>query len=188
MSTRTRNLNSFSSQKKFGNKTKAGSKVQRCMESSTVFDFFGASFSMNIDDDVSAVKSRTGCIFTLFLILLTLLYTYQKIEVLVEQSDTSIAIHEEEDHFSDTYKFGYDQGFNIAVAFTGYNNLRENELPPEIGYFRYRVWEWGYHSNNQTYWGRHTVLDSHNCSREELGLDGDTEDATFMPVIESQRP
>ena len=54
------------------------------MESSTAFDFFGAGFSMNIDDDVSVVKSRTGCISTLFLILVTLLYTYQKIEVLVE--------------------------------------------------------------------------------------------------------
>ena len=139
-------------------------------------DFFGSGFNLNIDDDVQDVKSRTGCLLTLLLALVTLAYTFQKTEVLIQKSDTQIMVHFEEEYFPDTYKFGYEQGFNIAVGFSSYDNVnndREYELRPQIGYLRFRAKTWGMHENG-TAWAEQKVFDSHVCTREELGLEGDS--------------
>ena len=72
-------------------------------------------------------------------------------------------------------------GFNVAVAFTAWDSEREPILDPTIGelYF-YRI-EWGFNPDG-TIFVNENKLDSHQCTREELGIDPG--DAKFMPVHE----
>ena len=45
--------------------------------------------------------------------------------------------------FPHTKTFDSSQGLKIAVAFTGYDNKQEWDLPPEIGELVFQNYEWG---------------------------------------------
>ena len=88
-------------------------------------DAFGETFGMNIDDGEDVLKSWSGCACTLFIILITLSYAYQKSEVLLLRQDMKISTFMSKQYFAEQDRFTYDDGFNFAVAFTAYDNLRE---------------------------------------------------------------
>ena len=96
-----------------------------------------------------------------------------------------MTIHTDEEYFAEEHKFGYKNGFNIAVAFTEYGNNREWELPKDVGTLRYRGYSWGEHANG-TSWEKTEIFKGHECSREELGLEEDRTNAKFMPLPATQ--
>ena len=89
-------------------------------------------------------------------------------------------------HFSDTDVIGAEQGMNIAVGFTAFDNNQEWILTPEYGELVFNSLSWGIHPNDTFYLERER-LDTHRCTKEELGLTNDTSNAVFMPFIEKQK-
>ena len=90
-------------------------------------------------------------------------------------------------HFAETDKFDYSQGFNIAVGLSGWSENVENELPPEIGYIGYGGSLWSINDEGtlvDDWWD----FETHTCSREELGLTDDESKAKFFPAKSLQRP
>ena len=86
-------------------------------------------------------------------------------------------------HFPDDHRFSYKNGFNIAVAFTGFDDVQEWDLDPNIGDLQFRASEWGNNPDGSVYWDQ-KVLKSHKCTREELGLAPDRKGARFMPAVQ----
>ena len=89
---------------------------------------------MNLTNDDSMTHKTTnlGAIFSLCLIIVLLSYTYQKAVIFLEKKKFDILQTTIEGYYPEEYTFTWDSGFNIAVAFTGYDNERENILDPSI--------------------------------------------------------
>ena len=68
------------------------------------------------------------------------------------------------------------------MAFTAFDDGKEWILDPTYGELRFRASEWGVYPNSTTYWHPAIILESHICSREELGLDKDGTNSKFLPI------
>ena len=93
----------------------------------------------------------------------------------------------------DTDSFGFDDGLNFAIAFSAYDSSREYQLPPEYGEIAVNHLSWGPDPNGGYYLIRER-LDTHICTREELGLvEGGVESASsveraaFFPIKKKWR-
>ena len=89
-------------------------------------------------------------------------------------------------HFDPDYVFDYSQKFNIAVAFTAYDSNPEPILDPTYGELIFNHFEWGPKPDG-SYTTERRRISQHTCSKEELGLDGDPNKATFLPIYEDSR-
>ena len=67
--------------------------------------------------------------------------------------------------------FNHNNGLKFAVAFTGYDNVREWILPPEIGELIFQTYEWGPDENGNLEI-LYQNLTTHVCTEEELGIYG----------------
>ena len=102
-----------------------------------------------------------------------LAYAYQKIDILFNRKDVDVLSTIDDFHFDDSFSFKYDNGFNIAIGFTAYDNEQEFILDPSYGVLEFRSYEWGARVNEQGeeyYYTERKLLESHLCTREELGL------------------
>ena len=73
-----------------------------------------------------------------------IVYAYQKANIFLLKQDSKITSYVSEMHFDDHFSFGNEQGLQIAIALTGFNNEREWELDPSVGKFMFAVNEWGF--------------------------------------------
>ena len=128
-----------------------------------------------------SVNSRCGSICTFSVIILVVWYSYIKMEVLLLRKDVDIISAINEYHYSEDYKFSYKQGINVAVAFTAYDNETEWILDPSYGTLEFKTYWWGEQEDSTYLGGRDLKKTTHNCTREELGLD-DPKNASFMPI------
>ena len=89
---------------------------------------------MNLKNDDSMTHKTTnlGSVFSLLLIIVLLGYSYQKIHIFYEKTKIDILETTLEGYYPEEYVFKWDNGFNIAVAVTAYDNERENILDPSI--------------------------------------------------------
>ena len=88
---------------------------------------------------------------------------------------------EREAFYDVDYVMDMSKNFNFAVAFTAYDNERENILDPSIGELVFKANQWGYDEDLEVY--EETItLKSHTCSMEELGLtDSGSKARKFLP-------
>ena len=63
---------------------------------------------------------------------------------------------------------------DMAVAFSDFDNEREYDLDPSFGSLVFMTTEWKTFPNGKTI-DTETILPSHACSAQELGLDRDSE-------------
>ena len=69
-----------------------------------------------------------------------------------------------QDSFFDLdYKFDYNSGFNIAVAFTAFDEKTENILTPDIGRIVYKQYTWGYDAEDP-FLATQDYLPTHTCT------------------------
>ena len=120
-----------------------------------------------------------GSFCSIFLLLMISTYTFQRIEVYRLRSDVQVFQSISNGFYDDEYVFGVEEGLNIAVAFTGYDNESEDSLDLSIGRIVFRHWTWGINEQGTSQSGFYTIP-SHYCSAEELGLQGS--DSHMMPV------
>ena len=107
-------------------------------------------------------------------------------EVLIYKKDVDILSTRIDYHFEETDAFGAEDGFNIAVGFTAYDNEREQILTPEYGKLVFNSVSWGSNPDG-TYYLERKHLRTHNCTEEELGLLEDKSKATFFDFIGPQK-
>ena len=84
---------------------------------------------------------------------------------------------------TDRDEFNFDQGLNIAVAFTGYDSDMELFDDPTIGQVVFNHFKWGENADGSYSSGRFPIK-SHSCTRAELGLEGDSAQSNFLPINE----
>ena len=87
--------------------------------------------------------------------------------------------------YDDDYVFGYEDGLNIGVAFTAYDSEREWILDETYGELVFNHFSWG--PRNGTYYTERLLLNQHNCTAEELGLEGDPTSHRFYPLHKSSK-
>ena len=79
--------------------------------------------------------------------------------------------------------FDFQKGLNLAVGLTAYDSEREYILDKSIGELNFMAYEWGEDENGEVF-ARKTIIPSHVCSKEELGLEGDN--SNFFPLFKGQ--
>ena len=84
---------------------------------------------------------------------------------------------------TDQDEFTFDQGLNIAVAFTGYDSDTEQFDDPTIGQVVFNHYKWGENPDGSYSSGRYPIK-SHTCTPAELGLEGDPALSKFLPINE----
>ena len=138
---------------------------------------------MKLDDGQVTLPSIMGTIFTFLTFLCLIGYTVQKFDILISRKDVDIALNIKDHHFGVDNVFTGKQGLNIAIAFSGFDEIRENVLKPEYASlkFEYSEWEIAAESGKIAY--LKYEIKSHTCSAEELGLEGN--DPQFMPIHET---
>ena len=108
-------------------------------------------------------------------------YTFRKLKLINSNDEVHIVEAARLNHFQEDNVFNYKMGFNAAVAFTAWDSEREPILDPTIGELYFYYIEWGFNDDG-TIFVNQGKLDSHPCTREELGIDKG--DSKFMPIHE----
>lgn len=90
----------------------------------------------------------------------------------MNKKDINILATSKELHFNERDIFDYQKGLNVAVAFTAFDNSETWSLDPSYGELVVNKYRWGYKVDGQPF-TEISVLPTHNCTREELNLDGD---------------
>ena len=96
-------------------------------------------------------------------------YAYQKMDVLIHRKDVDILSTMRYSYYDDNFQFKYENGLNLAIGFSGYNNEREWELDPAYGKIVFKSNTWGYDAQGEIFLEKKEIS-SHLCSAEELGL------------------
>lgn len=133
---------------------------------------------MKLEEGKAALPSTTGTFFSFIIMSLLVLYSAQKIEIFINRKDVNIVYSVRDSYYTDTDTFSGTEGFNIAVAFTGFDSVKENILKREYAQIKFNydvviVTEQGLD---------YEVIEmpSHPCTDEELGLQG--ANSEFMPI------
>lgn len=136
---------------------------------------------MNLDKGKKAVDSSSGACCSLVLIFVILLYTYQKAGVLFNRKDFNVMQTVRDQAFTSDYVFSYEKGFNFAFAFTSFDNEKEWLLDPTYGEMVVKHSGWGVNSDKSVF-SNVSSVETHLCSKEELGLGSDKSKSAFMPI------
>lgn len=98
---------------------------------------------MRLEADEQEVKSIGGIICTIFLLALIGNYAYLKLDVLLENKDVDVLSVVYDKYFDYNYNFTAVNGFNIAVAFTAYDNETDWILDYSYGELVVNSYSWG---------------------------------------------
>ena len=98
---------------------------------------------MNLDEGEQDIKSLMGSLCSVILLAITVLYSFQKAEILISKKDVDILSTINDDTYTSEDVFSYKNGFNVAVAFTSFNSEREWELDPTYGSLVFNHFSWG---------------------------------------------
>ena len=143
-------------------------------------DDYGEGFHMKLDDGDDVKTSFLGGICSLILLIVVIMYAYLKGDVLINKKDVDILSTVNDMFIEPTERFTNEQGFAFAVAFTGYDSVQEPILTPDIGTLVFNHYSWG--PTEDGFASERKEISSHTCTDEELGLAGDEEDASFLPI------
>lgn len=98
---------------------------------------------MKLDKENSTLKTSVGSLSSLIAYLVIFLYAYVKIDVWIEKKDVDIMATKLADYLPYDYIFDHDQGLNLAIAFTSYDNNPDPILDKSYGELIFNAYEWG---------------------------------------------
>ena len=99
---------------------------------------------MNLDKGQSTLPSKTGTVSSFLLVILLIVYTYYKFDIMLGKKDVDIISAVKENYFKPEYTFGAKQGFNIAVAVLNpYDPSSYKQLDRSYGHVRFKKFSWG---------------------------------------------
>ena len=128
---------------------------------------------MNLDEGEQDIKSLMGSLCSVFLLAITVLYSYQKADILISKKDVDILSTINDDTYTSDDVFTNKNGFNVAVAFTEFNSNTEWELDPTYGSLVFNHFSWGVNETDGSPFTKREEQSSHICTQEELGLTED---------------
>ena len=134
---------------------------------------------MKLDKGLQHLPSYTGVFFSGFLAIAMILYIILKFNVLVNKTEIDILATKLDYYYDENFVFDHSNGLAVAAAFTGWNNISEYELDKSIGEIIFINYEWGYDEDGNFFLNRDRIP-SHVCTKEELGLEGDS--PSFFPI------
>lgn len=102
-----------------------------------------------------------------------------KVDTLRLRNDANIMSTVNDYFFEDDEKFTFDNGLNIAIGFTAYDDDREVVLDPTYGELVWNSYTWGDRDDGKRIIER-TPLEMHSCTDEELGLTEDKTNSKFL--------
>ena len=153
----------------------SSSRVRKCQnwsEKNLLFlDQFGESFTMKIDDTQDTIRTFMGLFCSIILIAIVSSFAYQKTDIWLKMKDVDILSSTHKHHFDSDYVFSSEMGLNFAVAFTKYDSETEDVLHASYGSLVFSTFEWGVDAQGKPI-TRFNEIQSHSCSKEELGLEG----------------
>ena len=71
---------------------------------------------MKLDSGDESIKTLTGSLCSILLLMVTIFYASLKFDILMRRKDIRIVSAVEDMYFSDTDKFDYSDGLNIAAG------------------------------------------------------------------------
>lgn len=135
---------------------------------------------MRLDGEGSeTLQTAWGSVLSILMFIITGAYLYQKIDVMFEKAGVDILSSNQENFFKSDEKFGNEQGLNFAFGLRGV----QGPLDPQIASWNVQTLQKDIEITEQ---GVEIVrktkedLETHTCTQEELGLDGDN--TKFMPI------
>lgn len=134
---------------------------------------------MKLDGETDVLQTYSGSLCTLLILAVSVLYTVQKSFVLIERKDVDVLSTTLDSFFDENYVFNYQNGFNVAVAFSGFTNEAEYELDPSYGKLTFNAFQWGIYPNGTIYSVRN-LLEHHLCTKAELGQEEDRGNSKFF--------
>ena len=101
-------------------------------------------------------------------------------DILINKKDVDVLTATKDLYYGSDFRFEYKDGFNVAVAFTAYDTDPEWILDESIGEIYFNHFQWGL--VNGEFKTERKRLNHHNCTREELGLEGEPKNHRFFPL------
>ena len=126
---------------------------------------------MNLDQEMTEIKTYLGSICSILMIFVIAFYAYLKTNVWLDKQADIISFTQKK-FFSYDYTFDNSQGLNIAIAFTAYDEETEDILDPSYGKIEFVRNRWGMDENGEIY-NLFEHIETHMCTKEELGLTDD---------------
>ena len=156
-------------------KKRSSNRLTACQRHFQKFDSFGTSYSMILDGESSEKRSCAGSLCSFIVLAVTALYACSKFILLLERRDVATLSSIRDHHFSASDTFSYQDGLNVAVALTSYDNKQALELDPSYGSLVFSSYEWGVREDGTLFTNR-TGLSHHPCTQTELGFADETEE------------
>ena len=149
-------------------------------------DKFGQSYGLHLDQGKEALPSKMGTFCSFLLPLILIAYAGYKVNILQGKKSVDILQAVNKHYFDDEYTFGAKQGLDIAIGVTDYHRQDAYELiDPKFGKITFTVYSFGLNEEGLYEVFSEKVLQSHQCSLQELGLVGTGH--KFFPINQKQR-
>ena len=123
-----------------------------------------------------AYVSYMGALCSLIFIMISLVFLYSKIMVLVNVSRITVISNYQVGALTYEDKYTGEDGFFVAAALTKYDSETEPIDDPTYGDLTMEYYGWGYEDEIGS---KSTPLGTHACSDEELGLSNEVEYPIF---------
>ena len=81
-------------------------------------------------------------------IFVILSFAYFKINIWLDGQADIIISSTQRKFYDNSYVFNFEKGFNLAVAFTAYDNVVEDILDPSYGRIVFTTNDWGMDQND----------------------------------------
>ena len=148
-------------------------------------DYFGQSFSMKLGGSVK-VPTVTGFLFSIFMPVILLSYSYQKFDTLINKKDAKIFETDLKFAIPESLVFNTTIGVKVAVAFTEWGDLETPSGPildKSFGRIAFYRESYGFDAN-ETFFYKYEELPTHYCTVDELNLEKSikTEENVFFPM------
>ena len=118
---------------------------------------------MKLDGGQSHLKSWMGSLCTLIILIVVIAYSVQKMDVLINKKDVNVLSTIHKLYFDEDYTFCYENGLNLAVAFTAYDDQQEWVLDRRYGELVFQAYTWGEDANG-TYFSKNERINSTVCT------------------------
>ena len=141
-------------------------------------DRFGEHFEFKLPGNHKKYGSTLGFCFTVALTILILTQLYLKAMLVVGFGDTLTYRSVEDSYFNSSHVVTSDQGLKFAFGITAYDSNQEVIEDLDYGEIKAKFYGWG----NDAVMGADELgdLNTHTCTPEELGVEGNN--STFWPI------
>ena len=144
-------------------------------------DSFNYTFQMKLDKGITGLTTVSGLCLTLLLGLVMVSFALQKSWAMFTKKYIDIKTSSTMNYYDHAHVFDAEQGLEVAIGFTAYDNNREVILDKSIGELAFIAYEWGEDEAGNVFVKRERIP-SYQCTKDELGLGSSDSESRFYPA------